>query len=268
MARSTRLLAGEKLRRARESRLDGPSWTETLLECGCEVVGRNPLLHSPGARQGHSHRWRTKSIDWDKVGALTCRSAAARPRGEYPVDVGRVAHRSVRHSRHIGRRPRAGAGGDSRSASLSLRSANWPGGGPRLPHARRHLGLVAGPSRRHRVVRPRRIHSIGPFAYLIWRDPWMAIGPGRSSPRCSPPSVFACAACSRGMPGGQIRSIPSPIPPCCPRTRSPGVERAISLPSEARGAPGTGPPVAIVDGEIVQLVRPPSLSFLEGVAVR
>jgi hypothetical protein len=90
-----------------------------------------------------------------------------------------------------------------------------------------------------------------PYAYLIWRDPWMVDRTGGRfiASMLAAVGLLACADCSRVDAGRTIRSIPSPIPGAARQHRHPGVERAISLPSKREALLSLGRPVAIVDGE-------------------
>ena len=47
-----------------------PSWTETLLACGCEVVGRTRFCIHPVEARQIPVVGGTKTIDWDRVRAL------------------------------------------------------------------------------------------------------------------------------------------------------------------------------------------------------
>jgi len=111
-----------------------PSWTETLLECGCEVVGRTRFCIHPERVRDIPIVGGTKSIDWDKVGALNAdlllldREENTRSMSvESPIEVFATHVTSV----------------DDLAPELERLSVRPPG---------RHIGLVAGPSRRHRVA--------------------------------------------------------------------------------------------------------------------
>jgi hypothetical protein len=111
--------------------------------------------------------------------------------------------------------------------------------------------------------------AIGPFAYLIWRDPWMGIGPG---------TFIASMLEAVGLP----REMLFPRAPVDGNPKYPIVEPD-ALPRNAVLLASSEPypfhrkldallaldrPVAIVDGECFSWFGVRSLAFLEGLPAR
>jgi hypothetical protein len=118
-------------------------------------------------------------------------------------------------------------------------------------------------------IRPPADPAIGPFAYLIWQDPWMGIGPG---------TFIASMLTAVGLPAELLCTSDS----LKGNPKYPLIEPA-SLPSNAVLLASSEPypfhrkreallaldrPAAIVDGEAFSWFGVRSLSFLEGVAAR
>ena len=245
-----------------------PSWTETLLECGCDVVGRTRFCIHPERVREIPVVGGTKSIDWDKVGALDAdlllldREENTRAMwDESPVEVlathvtsvGDLAPELERLALRLGEPSLLDVA--ARWARVSSRSAQ------RLDRWQDLPGVIEW-------LRPPD-QAVGPFAYLIWRDPWMAIGPG---------TFIASMLAAVGLSPGHL----FPREPARGNPRYPVIEPE-SLPGDAVLLASSEPfpfhrkrdallaldrPVALVDGESFSWFGVRSLSFLEGVAAR
>jgi len=246
-----------------------PSWTETLLECGCEVVGRTRFCIHPEHVRDIPIVGGTKSIDWDKVEALHAdlllldREENTRSMSvESPIEVFATHVTSVDDL--AGELERLSI----RLAQPELRelAGRW------AQVAARPDGTLASWQDLPGVIewlRPPLDPSIGPFAYLIWRDPWMAIGPG---------TFIASMLAAVGLPPAQMfprgageddQKYPVTDPAVLPGST---VLLASSEPypfhRKREALLALGRPVAIVDGESFSWFGLRSLSFLEGAAVR
>jgi hypothetical protein len=243
-----------------------PSWTETLLACGCEVSGRTRFCIHPAAARQIPVVGGTKTIDWDRVRALhpdlllLDREENTRAmHDESPFEAFATHITSVRDvAPELDRL--ALRLGDS-AGSLRDIAARWSrvATAPRPPLARwRDLpGVIEW-------LRPPDSPAVGPVAYLIWREPWMAIGPGTFiasmleavgvSPTLLLPPVD-------GTPG---LKYPTLQPDSLPRD---AVLLASSEPYPFHRKPDAllalDRPVALVDGESFSWFGVRSLRFLE-----
>lgn len=157
-----------------------PSWTETLLACGCDVVGRTRFCIHPEEARQIPVVGGTKTIHWDRVGALGADlillDREENPKAmhdESPIetfvthitsvaDVGPALERLSTRLSGTSETLRGVAARWSRTARAPMRPLDsWLD----LP------GVIEW-------LRPPEDPSVGPVSYLIWRDPWMAIGPG------------------------------------------------------------------------------------------
>lgn len=156
-----------------------PSWTETLIEAGVEVVGRTRFCVHPAERVASIPIvGGTKDIDWARVrdlGAdLLVLDREENPRAfadEAPIpwiathvmDVASAAE-GLRLLADRIRNAELRAFAD-RYASVALATAREPGRGP---------GRGIG----HALLRswPAGLPSHDPVIYVIWRKPWMAAG--------------------------------------------------------------------------------------------
>ena len=245
-----------------------PSWTETLLECGCDVVGRTRFCIHPEQVRDIPVVGGTKDIDWHKVHSLapdlllldreenTQAMAEESPVEVFTTHVTGVtdlAPELERLATHLDE-PSLGevAVRWSRVEQTRAPLTRWQD----LPGV---LEWISAPAEQ----------AIGPFAYLIWRDPWMAIGPG---------TFIASMLEAVGLPPG----MRFPREPLAGNPRYPIIDPS-SLPRDAVLLASSEPypfhrkresllaldrPVAIVDGEGFSWFGVRSLAFLEGVAAR
>jgi hypothetical protein len=239
-----------------------PSWTETLLEAGIEVVGRTEFCVHPADRVSEIPVvGGTKRVDWDKVARLDA-DLLLLDKEENPRS---MADRSpipvlATHVRSVGDLPR-------QLVELTGRVAH--GHPPLLALAERWQRIVARP-----VPAPRGLDEIPGviewfqrpttavrrFVYLVWRDPWMAVGPGTFIG-----SVFA----HLGFGDAHLRQA-RPYPVVDLDGLDP--QRTLLLFSTEpypfarhRGLmAGCGFPAALVDGEAYSWFGLRTLRFLEG----
>jgi hypothetical protein len=246
-----------------------PSWTETLLQCGCDVVGRTRFCIHPERVKDIPVVGGTKSIDWHKVAALHAdvllldreentlamwEDSPVEVLDTHVTSVDDVAPELRRMSVRFGcpALDEVGARWSRVSRAPKVSLAAWQD----LP------GVIEW-------IRPPAVDAIGPFTYLIWRDPWMAIGPG----------TFIASTLS---------AVGLPIALLCPResldgnSKYPVIDPALLPPSGvllASSEPypfhrkrefllGLERPVAIVDGESFGWFGVRSLAFLEGALAR
>jgi hypothetical protein len=246
-----------------------PSWTETLLECGCDVVGRTRFCIHPAMARGIPVVGGTKTINWDKVRSLepelllldreenTRAMAEESPVEVFTTHVTAIPDLAPELERLAQR---------LEAPTLGNVAARWS-----RVTARGHDSLARWQDLPGVIewLRPPLQQEIGPFAYLIWRDPWMAIGPE---------TFIASMLTAVGLP-------PALLLPCAPLegiVKYPVIDPA-ELPDEAVLLASSEPypfhrkreallalerPVAIVDGECFSWFGVRSLAFLEGVAAR
>lgn len=246
-----------------------PSWTETLLACGCDVVGRTRFCIHPVAARWIPVVGGTKTIDWSRVSALKpdllLLDQEENPRAmheESPIDVFTTHITSVRDvAAEIDRLAlRLGDG----AGSLRDVAARWS----------RVATVTTQPLKAWRDLpgviewlRPPEDPSVGPVTYLIWRDPWMAIGPG---------TFIASILEAVGVPPANLvptvaetagAKYPTLDPDLLPRDT---VLLASSEPypfhRKREALLALDRPVALVDGESFSWFGLRSLSFLESVA--
>ncbi len=162
-----------------------PSWTETLLACGAEVVGRTRYCVHPDDRVGPIAKvGGTKDIDWEKLRALDAELLLL-DREENPVSmrdqspiatlathverVGDVSRELVRIAEAIGAM-------DPSTERLRALATRWRGV---CETARSSLPLARWsdlPGVTRWLVAPPEFISHSRLVYVIWRDPWMCVG--------------------------------------------------------------------------------------------
>ena len=241
-----------------------PSWTETLLACGCEVVGRTRFCIHPAEARRIPVVGGTKTIDWNRVRALApdllLLDQEENPRSMHdqsPCDVLATHVTSVRdvgpELDRLAMRLGDGAGTLRDVAARWSRIATVP---PRLLAMWRDLpGVIEW-------LRPPDGPSVGPVTYLIWRDPWMAIGPG---------TFIASMLEAVGVPQARLLPASGKYPTLDPDSL-PGntVLLASSEPypfhRKRDELLALDRPVAIVDGESFSWFGVRSLGFLESAA--
>ena len=246
-----------------------PSWTETLLACGSEVVGRTRFCIHPAEARRIPVVGGTKTIDWSKVSALgpdlLLLDREENPRAmhdESPIavfvthitSVSDVAPELERLSSRLG-----DAAGSLRDVAARWSRAATATKQP-LTTWRDLPGVIEW-------LRPPGDSSIGPVAYLIWRDPWMAIGPGTFiasmleavgvPPALLLPSVESAAG--RKYPTLEPDSLPRDAVLLASSEPYPFHRKRDALLALDR-------PVAIVDGESFSWFGLRSLRFLEAVS--
>jgi hypothetical protein len=245
-----------------------PSWTETLLECGCDVVGRTRFCIHPERARNLPVVGGTKTIDWSKVRVLEpdllLLDREENPRSmaeESPVEVFATHVTGVTDlAPELERLATRLA-----QPSLSEVAARWS----RVEQTRAELTRWQDlPGVLDWIVAPGE-QAIGPFVYLIWRDPWMAIGEG---------TFIASMLAAVGLPPSML----FPRVPQSGNSRYPIVDpdelpRDAVLLASSEPYPfhrkrdallGLNRPVAIVDGESFSWFGVRSLAFLEGVGAR
>ena len=246
-----------------------PSWTETLIECGCDVVGRTRFCIHPEHARDIPVVGGTKSIDWVTVAALKAdvllldREENTRWMSvESPIEVFATHVTSVANLAPELERMAV------RMAQPAIRevAARWARVA-RHPEGTLHSWLdLPGVIE---WLRPPEDNAIGPFAYLIWRDPWMGIGPE---------TFIASMLAAVGLPPELLL----PQVGLAGNPRYPVFDPS-SLPADAVLLASSEPypfhrrrdflltlerPTAIVDGESFSWFGVRSLAFLEGVAAR
>jgi len=241
-----------------------PSWTETLLACGCEVVGRTRFCIHPAEARRIPVVGGTKTIDWDRVRALEpdllLLDQEENPRtmhDESPIEtfvthITSVADAGPELERLASRL--GDATGKLRDIAARWSRAAVARGGPLMSWLDLP-GVVEW-------LRPPENPSVGPVAYLIWRDPWMAIGPG---------TFIASMLDAVGVPQSLLFPTAGKYPTLDPDSLPDGtVLLASSEPypfhRKQDALLALDRPVAIVDGESFSWFGVRSLSFLESVA--
>ena len=155
-----------------------PSWTETLLRVNIDVVGRTKFCVHPADRVASIPVvGGTKKVNWDRVRELAP-DLLVLDQEENPRS---IADRSPvpYHATHV----RAASDVAGELAALAARLDGDPG---LLAFAERWRYYTMGPPPQSRpptelpgviewIRRPTEQHDR--FVYLIWRDPWMAVGP-------------------------------------------------------------------------------------------
>ena len=246
-----------------------PSWTETLVECGCDVVGRTRFCIHPERVKQIPVVGGAKTISWDKVAALRPdvllldREENTRAMWEEsPVEVFATHITSVDD-----------IAPDLERLAVRLRCpALHETAGRWSLVARRPKTSLASWQELPGVVEwllPPIGQAIGPYTYLIWRDPWMAIGAG---------TFIASMLSAAGLPGDQLCTGDSPsgnprYPVIEPASLPPGtVLLASSEPypfhRKRESLLGFERPAAIVDGEAFSWFGVRSLAFLEAALAR
>jgi hypothetical protein len=246
-----------------------PSWTETLLECGCEVVGRTRFCIHPERVRDIPIVGGTKSIDWDKVGALNADLLLLdREENTRSMSVGSPIEVFATHVTSVDDVARELERLFVRLGQPALRelAGRWAQVGARPE------GTLASWQDLPGVIewlRPPQDPSVGRFAYLIWRDPWMAIGPGTFIASMLTAVGLSAANMFPRDAGEKNQKYPVTDPAVLPGD---AVLLASSEPypfhRKREALLELGRPVAIVDGESFSWFGLRSLSFLEGVAVK
>lgn len=154
-----------------------PSWTETLIECGTEVVGRTRFCIHPGDRVPRIPVvGGTKDWDWEKIKGLKP-DVLLLDREENPKFMAEQKEIPVidTHVTHVRDLPREL---ERLSAALSAPALGRLAGRWRLV-AGRILPDWDGTSDLPGLIewgrRPARSGSVEQVQYLIWRKPWMAV---------------------------------------------------------------------------------------------
>ena len=246
-----------------------PSWTETLLDCGCDVVGRTRFCIHPEHARDIPVVGGTKTIDWRKVRALEpdllLLDREENPRAmaeESPVEVFATHVTTVTDLPLELERLAVRLG----TAALRDVAARW---------YRVATSSECSLSAWHDLpgviewLRPPASQAVGSFAYLIWRDPWMAIGPG---------TFIASMLAAVGLPLAHMfpreAGEGNPRYPVIDPATLP-IDTVLLASSEPypfhrkrEALLDLGRPGAIVDGESFSWFGVRSLSFLEGVAAR
>ncbi|MCA9673063.1 MAG: hypothetical protein KC503_46040 [Myxococcales bacterium] len=160
-----------------------PSWTETLIAAGVDVVGRTKFCIHPAARVADVPVvGGTKKINWDKLRALDA-DLLLLDKEENPREMAEQSPIAV-YASHV----RSIDDVAPELAALSGRLDARPTAPTALVDlAERWRRVCVRPAERS----PRALHELpgvlewverpGPhvdrLVYLIWRDPWMAVGP-------------------------------------------------------------------------------------------
>lgn len=154
-----------------------PSWTETLLEAGVDVVGRTRFcIHPADIVKGVPVVGGTKSWDLEKVRALAP-DVVLLDREENPREL--AAECPVPYvDTHV-------SSLETLASELDRLAALF--GNERLADFARELRAVLGRPRRSRFLPPPGLQGLlgdlpaantNDVVYLIWKDPWMAAGRG------------------------------------------------------------------------------------------
>lgn len=150
-----------------------PSWTETLIEAGVEVVGRTRFCIHPAAKvAGIPRIGGTKDWDWPRIVSLKPTHLIL-DREENPKFMGEQAEipTIVTHVRDVGSMPTelTKMADALKNAQLQKQADEWQ-------------KLLQVPSRSDGIpaiiqwgIRPTK--NIKHVVYVIWKDPWMAAGP-------------------------------------------------------------------------------------------
>jgi ABC-type Fe3+-hydroxamate transport system substrate-binding protein len=159
-----------------------PSWTETLIECGVDVVGRTRFCVHPKGRVGRVHIvGGTKDIDWDKVKSLNADlmilDQEENPKfmaDECPIPYCATHVRSVNDVARDLRRISAAAKSDAVADIAKMWEALPTAAAVKIFRAEKFPGVlewVRKPDDRIDAAGT----SIEKFVYLIWNKPWMAV---------------------------------------------------------------------------------------------
>ena len=166
-----------------------PSWTETLVDCGFEVVGRTRYCVHPEAARSATVVGGTKDLDWDVVGALKP-DGLILDREENPkrfadeATVPWVASTVQSVSdvapalREIAEFTRARGAAESATSALDRVADRWDQVLVSRPKATlRRTELASLPGVVEWIRRPEESDLGEDFlvTYVIWKNPWMAV---------------------------------------------------------------------------------------------
>jgi hypothetical protein len=236
-----------------------PSWTETLIACGVDVVGRTSYCIHPGTQVADIPIvGGTKDVDWNEV-ADTGGELLLLDKEENTKDMAAGSPLPV-HASHVNNIPAliedlrrlAAVLGNSELSDLAGRwQVQWE-------KVREPISLNALPGVMDWVRKP--LSEPEQFVYLIWRKPWMAV-----SHETFIGSMFECLGLK-----AQMWSAETPYPKI--DLESYDKDKTLLLcssepyPFERKRdvVEALGFPAAIVDGECFSWFGIRSLQFLEG----
>jgi hypothetical protein len=244
-----------------------PSWTETLLECGAEVVGRTRFcIHPRGLVDAIPRVGGTKDWAAEKLRAaapdLLVLDREENPRALAEEAPCAVLDTHVRAAADVGPELErlADAVGGAAGGKLRALAGRWraAAGGPPAPRPEnweRLPGLLIWA--RPPEFPPAELRRV---EYLIWREPWIGVSP----------RTFIGSMLERAGLGGQLPERAEPYPRLEPSALADGGGALLLAASEpypfARRADELaelGAPAAIVDGEAFSWFGLRSLRFLE-----
>ena len=240
-----------------------PSWTETLLACGVEVVGRTRFcIHPEGQVRSLPAVGGTKDVDWEKVRELRP-DLLLLDREENPLKMAEESPVEV-FATHVQRiedvameleRLAQKIGGAAKPAlqSLALRWRKVEAAAPliwqdwsELPGVMEWICQASSEKRR--------------AAYLIWREPWMAASPatfiGSVLDKIGVDQLWAPREAK--YPSFDFQDIPSDAVLLCSSEPFPFAKAKFRKELLASGRA-----CALVDGEVLSWFGLRSLGFLE-----
>lgn len=248
-----------------------PSWTETLLECGVEVVGRTRYCVHPAGRVeaipqvGGTKDWSLARLA-EAAPDLVVLDREENPRSMAEQSPGASLATHVRGAADVGPELEriASAVGGAPAARLRALAARWrvAAAAPPRPLPDRWEAL---PGLREWVrfpgFAPRELRRV---EYLIWRRPWMGVGP----------RTFAGSMLALAGFGGMLAGRGEPYPELAEEELR--GERTVLLAStepypfaRRKGELSVlGAPCAVVDGECFTWFGARSLRFLESLGAR
>ena len=147
-----------------------PSWTETLLEAGVNVVGRTRYCVHPAPRVSHLPVvGGTKDVDWEKVRELNA-DLLLLDREENPLWMAEQS--PIRwHATHVR---------DVPSLAQEMREISSLFNSTVLSHWADEAAALtprSTPPPELWLQRWGEWDSQAPIAYVIWKNPWMVVGP-------------------------------------------------------------------------------------------
>lgn len=231
-----------------------PSWTETLIDAGVEVVGRTRYcIHPQDKVQSIPAVGGTKKVDWEKIAELKP-DLVIFDREENTKEMSSECPLPwhATHVRSINDMPGElkGLADVLQVPALDEFAARW----------RKVVESPAGSFNRNQppafLEWTKHTEANGPVIYVIWQEPWMAVGPETFIG-----SVFSWFGCTlwgdkRKYPEFDPSKLPQDCLFLCSSEPYPFVKRQDLL-SELPGA------VALVDGEKLGWFGVRSLNFLE-----
>ncbi len=160
-----------------------PSWTETLIACGANVVGRTRFcIHPSGRVKSIPVVGGTKNIDWEKLKSLNADllllDKEENPRSmsdEAPIPVLATHVTSVSVVPDEIKKIACAVSERAVAEALNKVAERWrllAGGRCALNGWRDFPGVVEW------IREPDISPSEAKFVYVIWKDPWMAVAPG------------------------------------------------------------------------------------------